>query len=78
MIDMKFFTENTTEVGFWKEILSPSFYTLRTDVHVGLNDATYTEDSAIENHLFTDVLFPLNEKSLQHLPSTFHLHSLTV
>lgn len=47
-------------------------------MHVGLNDATYTEDSAIENHLFIDVLFPLNEKSPQHLPSTFHLHTLIV
>lgn len=71
----QFFAGNTTGVGFRKELLSPSFYTLRTDVHMGLRDTSHTEDSAIENCLFIDVLFPLNEKTLRHLLFTSHLHS---
>lgn len=68
------FAGNTAGVGFIIELLSYSFYTLRTHVYKGLA-IIHPKDSTTEKRLFVDVLFPLNAKTLQRLPSTFHFHS---
>lgn len=56
------FTGNTDGVGFIIELLSSSFYTLRIHVYKGLSNVSHTEDSAVENRLFTDVFFHLMQR----------------